>query len=59
MTYKQIEQAREARLWATQIIAPVTLITVAVLANPDMRQAINDKVQGIKQKFRNGKINKG
>ena len=59
MTYKQIEQAREIRLWLTQIIAPAAVITTVVVANPEARQAIGDKVRVIKQKFRNRKLNKG
>ena len=59
MTYKQIEQAREIRLWITQIFAPVAVVTAVVIANPKTRQAVGDKVRVIKQKFRNRKLNKG
>lgn len=55
MTYKQIEQSREIRLWLTQIIAPVTLVAVAVAANPEARQTIGDKARAIKQRLRKKK----
>lgn len=55
MTYKQIEQSREIRLWLTQIIAPVALVTTAVVANPEARQSIGDKFRAIKQRLRKKK----
>ena len=58
MTYKQIEQSREIRLWITQIIAPVTLVAVAVAANPEAKQKIGDKIRAMKQRIRNRKLNK-
>ena len=46
MTYKQIEAAREARLWIGQIIVPAAII----LSIPEVRQAVKVKAEDIKTK---------
>ena len=55
MTMKQIETAREIRLWIGQIIAPVTLGAVLLLSNPKVQRklerSINKSKQFIKAKF--------
>lgn len=56
MTYKQIEVSREMRLWIGQVIVPAVGVSVALLANPEIRQAASQKVEDIKQRFRNRKI---
>ena len=52
MTRKQIDQAREARLWIRDIIVPIAGI---VLVSPDARNAVvskfNEAKQAIKTKF--------
>lgn len=51
MTRKQIDAAREARLWVGQIVVPtVTLITTA-MAIPEVRQAFAAKATEIKSKI--------
>ena len=53
MTYKQIEASREARLWLGQIIAPVCMATVAVVANPQAREAIAKTTVKVKNSIKN------
>lgn len=43
MTYKQIEAAREIRLWIGQIIVPAATVTVAAMTIPEVRQMIAAK----------------
>lgn len=49
MTWKQIEAAREARLWATQIIIPTTMAVIMVASIPEAREFVADKANGVKQ----------
>lgn len=55
MTMKQIETAREIRLWLGQIIAPVTLGAILLFSNPKvqrkMERSMNNAKQFIKSKF--------
>ena len=55
MTYKQIEQAHEVRMWLGQVVIPAMLIAGTILANPQNRHAIKntcDKtMDSIKSKF--------
>ena len=56
MTYKDIENSRNKRLWVTQVIIPVaTLATSVVVAVPEARKAIVGKTvhvkDSIKEKF--------
>ena len=53
MTYKQIEAAREARLWIGQIIVPAATVAVTTLTIPEVRQAIAAKANEIKSKIEN------
>jgi hypothetical protein len=48
MTWKQIEAAREARLWATQIIVPTAMAVVMVASIPEARQFFAEKANGVK-----------
>lgn len=49
MTYKQIEGAREVRLWIGQIIVPAATVVVTVMTIPEVRQTIATKANSIKQ----------
>ena len=55
MTYKQIEAAREARLWVGQIIIPTIVGIVTVATIPEVRQAVAAKASEIKEKITNRK----
>lgn len=46
MTYKHIEASREARLWLTQIVLPVTAVVMMV---PETRKAAMMKAKEAKQ----------
>ena len=52
MTYKQIEQARETRLWIGQIIVPGIMLLGSALAIPEVRQAIALKAEVVKQNLK-------
>lgn len=52
MTYKQIEQARETRLWIGQIIVPGIMLLGTTLAIPEVRQAIAMKAEVVKQNLK-------
>lgn len=52
MTYKQIEQARETRLWIGQIIVPGIMLLGSTLAIPEVRQAIALKAEVVKQNLK-------
>ena len=58
MTYKQIEQAREIRLWIRDILVPATLAATTVLSIPEVREAVSAKATEIKNEVYNvkGKI---
>lgn len=49
MTYKQIEQAREIRLWIGQIVVPAASAVVAMSCIPEVRGAIAAKAKDIKE----------
>lgn len=55
MTYKQIEAAREVRLWIGQIIVPAATLAVTTLAIPEVRQAVAAKANRVKNKIENRK----
>ena len=61
MTLKQIEAAREIRLWIGQIMMPVTIGTVLILSNQKVRfkikQTTSKAKQFIKNKFSKKKSN--
>ena len=58
MTYKQIEASRETRLWIGQIIVPALTLATSVLAIPEVREAVSEKLKGMKysvrKRFRKG-----
>lgn len=53
MTWKQIETAREVRLWLGQIIIPLTTLTGVVLSNPNARRYICRKMGAAKEFVKN------
>ena len=57
MTYKQIEAAREIRLWIGQIVVPAATVAVTAMTIPEVRQMIAAKADGVKYKIKS-KINK-
>lgn len=48
MTYKQIEAARETRLWLGQVIVPACLAVAVACTNPAVRQWCGDKTKVVK-----------
>ena len=48
MTYKQIETAREVRLWIGQIIVLAATLAVMTLAIPEVREAVAAKAKKLK-----------
>lgn len=57
MTYKQIEAAREVRLWIGQIVVPAATVAVTAMTIPEVRQMIAAKANSVKYKIKS-KINK-
>lgn len=51
MTYKQIEAAREVRLWFTQIAFPIGVTAFCIFANDDLRRGVADKAKGACEYF--------
>lgn len=49
MTYKQIEAAREVRLWIGQIVVPAVTLAATTMAIPEVRQAVATKAKSMKQ----------
>ena len=58
MTYKQIEAAREVRLWIGQIIVPAATLAVTTLAIPEVREAVAAKAKKVKNNIER-KMKKG
>jgi len=58
MTWKQIETAREVRLWIGQIVVPAATVAAAVLTIPEFRQAAVDLGNHIKRKIEDKKKSK-
>ena len=53
MTYKQINGAREVRLWVNQVIVPGVMVTTVILNNPEARKAIKNKYVKVKESIEN------
>ena len=51
MKYKHIYAAHEARMWLGTIISGVTALSAIALAHPELKEAVTNKVKGIKNKF--------
>lgn len=49
MTHKQIEAAREIRLWVGQIIVPASIGVMSLLTIPEVRSAVAAKAESIKK----------
>lgn len=50
MKRKNIEAAREVRLWIGQIVVPAVTVVGSALAIPEVRQAVAFKAKEMKQK---------
>lgn len=49
MTYKQIEQMREIRLWIGQIVVPAGAAVVSLMTIPEVREAVATGAKSVKQ----------
>ncbi len=50
MTYKQLETAREVRLWVTQLVVPIITVGGTIIAaSPEIRQSVIDKFTKTKE----------
>lgn len=49
MTHKQIDAAREVRLWIGQIVVPALTLAATTMAIPEVRQAVAAKAKSVKQ----------
>ena len=52
MTWKQIEAAREIRLWMGQVVIPAVVAVGTVMAIPEAREAVTSKANSIKESVR-------
>lgn len=52
MSWKQIEQAREIRLWIGQIVIPAVIIGAMIMQNPTVRADVKGTVDKVKGKVR-------
>ena len=50
MSYREVEKAREIRLWIGQIIVPAVTGSIILLSIPEVRYWVGDKVKKIRQK---------
>lgn len=57
MKRKNIDAAREARLWIGQIVVPAITMITTTMAIPEVRQAVAAKANEIKQNI-DSKINR-
>lgn len=48
MTRKQIDAARERRLWVTQIVVPMASAAVVALSIPEVRETVAAKCSQVK-----------
>lgn len=53
MTRKQIDAAREARLWIGQVIVPAITLAATTMAIPEVRAAVAAKATEVKTKIDN------
>ena len=56
MTYKQIEQMREIRLWITQIVVPAVMVGTTVASIPGVRQGVKQKFEDVKHSIKKRKF---
>lgn len=52
MTYKQIEEAREVRLWITQVIVPAAMTVGGLMLIPEVRETVVTKASEFKTKVK-------
>lgn len=52
MTRKQIDTARETRLWIGQIFVPAFTCAATILAIPEARHAVINKAKSVKESIR-------
>lgn len=52
MTYKQINGAREVRLWIGQILVPAATAATALLTIPGVREGISNSVKDKQNKIK-------
>lgn len=52
MTNRQIEISREIRLWAAQVVVPVTIGVAMVTTNPNLKSALKAKTIKVIDKVR-------
>ena len=52
MTRKQIDGAREVRLWIGQIIVPAATVAVTVMTIPEVRHSVAEKWNTAKDKVK-------
>ena len=57
MTHKQIEAAREVRLWIRDIIVPAAAIAVGAMSIPEVREPVVDKFNNVRESVKH-KFNK-
>lgn len=58
MTYKQIEAARERRLWLKDVIVPAVAIAASVWSVPEVRETVNRKWRELKMNIQTKRQNK-
>lgn len=58
MTRKQIDAAREARLWIGQIVIPAATVVVTTLSIPGVKEAVAEKFNDVKRSIQKRKIKK-
>ena len=51
MTWKQIERARETRMWIKDIIVPTVIVGICIASIPEVRYAISSKVKNVTDKI--------
>ena len=56
MKRKNIEAAREVRLWIGQIVVPAITLAATTLAIPEVRQAVAAKAESIKRSIKKRKF---
>lgn len=52
-TWKQIEQSRELRLWATQVVMPIVVVGTTVAMIPEFRKTVATKYNNVKEAVKN------
>ena len=53
MTRKQIDAARERRLWLSQIVGPAIMAAATMMTIPEVRQTASEKYSKVKTIIKN------